>query len=135
MPKSQNQNQLHSITSSPSSDNHDAKRIERLFLRLAAIYGHIWKTIYKNAVFLDASKTEWQEGLQKFDNHAIKDAIMLCREKCNYPPTLPQFIEICKANQQRSTPYKPMIAEPKSAPSATGKAALAQIKAMLNMKS
>ena len=96
------------------------------------MYGHVWRTLYKNESFLDTSKEEWQDGLQKFDNQSIKEAIMSCREQCNYPPTLPQFIDFCRASKNRHTSYQPMVAEPRSAADTEADiAALAQIKKIL----
>ena len=129
-PQSQSTTSLHS-----SGAHHDeSKRIDRLFLRFAIMYGHVWRTLYKNESFLDTSKEEWQDGLQKFDNQDIKEAIMLCREQCNYPPTLPQFIDFCRSSQNRHIPYQRLVIDQMPAPSAAGTAALAQIKKILNMK-
>ena len=85
------------VTSSPSPFATTDKRIDRLFLRLAAIYGHLWSNLYKSEEFLNCTKQEWREGLQTFDNVTLGKALEHCRASVNYPPTLPMFIEVCKS--------------------------------------
>lgn len=65
-------------------------------MRFAAIYGHIWKSLYKNTEFLNLTKKEWKEALSNFEDKIIEEAICYCREMREYPPTLPQFIDHCK---------------------------------------
>ena len=86
-------------TTSSHSKNakQDAKRIETLFLRFSVIYGYLWQKAYPHEHMLNLAKKEWLETLHPFDNHIIKKALHHCRENCPYPPSLPQFIEICRA--------------------------------------
>lgn len=96
------QSQAQAATSSHSkSAEHHAKRIEVLFLRFSVIYGYIWQTVYQNESLLNLAKKEWHETLRPFDNPIIKDALHHCREHCPYPPSLPQFIDLCRAIKKR----------------------------------
>ncbi|HEM0351343.1 TPA: Vir protein [Legionella pneumophila] len=78
------------------------KRIDTLFTRLGAIYGHVWWSSYKSESLLNLAKKEWSEGLARFNNASLKEALFYFRENSNFPPTLPQFIERCKASVRRN---------------------------------
>ena len=79
----------------------DKKRIDHLFLKLAAMYGHVWKSLYKSDEFLAFTKTEWLNALARFDDIIIAKALTYSQNHYEYPPTLPQFIECCKAHSNR----------------------------------
>jgi hypothetical protein len=88
--------------SSPSSDaNREQKRIDLLFSKFAAFYGHIWRSQFKDEVFLKFAKKEWHEGLKGFDDDVLREAIIGCREQYEMPPTLPQMIYYCKQIKKR----------------------------------
>lgn len=82
------------------------KRIDQLFLRLTAIYGHLWRSLYKNDEFLAYTKREWRSGLEKFDGVVIGKALLYCRQHESYPPSLPLFIELCSSNMRRNNYFK-----------------------------
>ena len=122
-------------TSSTSADiEKHKKRIHNLFLRLAAIYGHVWRSLYKSDEFLAFTKNEWLEGLKKFEDTAIDKTLLTCRDQWEYPPSLPQLIEGCKQvtnknkgfynNNQPANKAKPEIAM----------MYLTQLKTILNIK-
>lgn len=90
-------------TPSQTSSTHDL-RIDILFTRLGAIYGQLWWNNYRTKDLLLLAKQEWSEGLKRFDNQIFKDVLVIYREQKNYPPSLPQFVEICKATQARRVP-------------------------------
>jgi hypothetical protein len=70
------------------------------------MYGHVWRSIYKTDEFLDYTKKAWIDGLMKFEDKSIEHALQLCLKKCPLPPTLPQFIECCKAHQNTDVFYQ-----------------------------
>lgn len=82
--------------------SHYDKRIDTLFSRLGSIYGHVWWSCFKTESILNMAKKEWSEGLHRFDNTVLKDALFYFRENSNFPPTLPQFIERCKSSVRRN---------------------------------
>jgi hypothetical protein len=96
---------IHQTSQQMSSNSPDkeptSKQIDRLFLIFAAFYGHIWRSLYKNDSFLAFTKSEWQKGLVDFQEQLLDEAIGICRIKNEHPPTLPQFIDICKALKVR----------------------------------
>lgn len=89
----------HSTKAKPSD-----QRIDTLFGRLGAIYGHIWWSNFQNERGLASAKKEWNDALARFDNQILKETLLMLREQKGYPPTLPQFIEGCKASMSRRIP-------------------------------
>jgi hypothetical protein len=97
------------------------------------MYGHVWRSIYKTDEFLEYSKKAWLEGLMGFEDKSLEYALQTCLQSCPFPPTLPHFIDCCKAYhkpdvffQSKDTPHK---ADP-----AVAHMHLEKIKAMLNIK-
>ncbi|MGL6030071.1 MAG: Vir protein [Legionella sp.] len=88
--------------SSPSNDtNKEHKRIDLLFSKFAAFYGHIWRSQFKDEQFLKFAKKEWVEGLVEFSDAVLHEAIIGCREQYEMPPSLPQMIGFCKQIRKR----------------------------------
>jgi hypothetical protein len=76
-----------------------------LFLRFAAIYGYMWSSSYKSGSQLELAKKEWADALKNYESGVIKEALLICRNKNNFPPSLPQFSEYCKALERRHDDY------------------------------
>lgn len=72
------------------------KRIDLLFAKFAAFYGHIWRSQFKDEVFLKFAKKEWQDALSEFTDEVLTKAILNCREFYEMPPTLPQLRQFCR---------------------------------------
>lgn len=97
-------------TSNPTSSTSTAtdsskKRIDTLFTRFAVFYGHVWRSQFKNDGFLDFAKKEWQEGLSRFSDEILNQAIGECRDHCVMPPSLPQMIGVCRDIKKRYLCY------------------------------
>ena len=117
-------------TSSPSQKpTGPDQRIDTLFIRLGAIYGHVWWSSYSNERVLEVAKKEWSDGLKRFDNNTLRETLLKCREHFSYPPTLQQFIESCKAIIKRNELTQPQPKEPKQGLSNIGEQ---HLKAMLD---
>lgn len=84
-------------TSSNCSNTAKAdKRIDLLFARFAAIYGHIWRSQFKDEAFLTFAKKEWHEALEEFPDAVLIEATSNCwKEYDEFPPTLPQLWQAC----------------------------------------
>lgn len=88
--------------SSPSTNTKEVeKRIERLFSKFAVYYGHVWRSQFKSEGFLAFAKHEWQNALASIEESIMDKAILHCRELLEMPPTLPQFLGICRYFKQR----------------------------------
>lgn len=91
-------------SASPVTEN-SKKRIESLFTRFAAFYGHVWRSQFKSDGFLEFAKKEWLEGLSHFSDLIVNQAIIECRDYCEMPPTLPQMIGFCREIKKRTSFY------------------------------
>lgn len=120
------------LSNSVSIARHQ-KRVDRLFLRFSAMYGHVWRSIYKTDEFLDYSKKAWLEGLMGFEDKSLEHALQLCLQRCPFPPTLPYFIECCKAYHKPDVFFQSKE-EPQKANPAVAHMHLEKIKTMLNIK-
>lgn len=98
--------------SSSSEEQYDYdKRIDTLFTRFGAIYGHMWANNFQTVQSLKTFRQEWSEALSRFDNSTLKEVLVECRESKRYPPTLPEFIASCKDKVARRIPAKPREAQ------------------------
>ncbi|HAT8111906.1 TPA: Vir protein [Legionella pneumophila] len=120
-----------SSTLAPTEEGR--KRIDRLFLRFAAMYGQVWRSQFKSDEFLVFVKGEWQQGLFTYADNILDMAIDLCRKNKELPPTLPQFIDFCKNCSKRSSFFVP-VAAPKNNNPEVAKTQLLKMKHILNMK-
>jgi len=122
-------------TSSPSAYlNKGNVRIKQLFARFTAIYGYVWQNQYKqNDCILLAAK-EWEETLRPIDNESLEKGIQHCKKRCELPPTLPFFYQICRNFQAGS--HLKVIAkiEPQKSISPIGENCLKEMKEKLKQK-
>ena len=88
-----------------SACNGIEKRIENLFTRFAVFYGHLWRSQFKSDGFLEFAKKEWSEGLGRFSDEVLNQAILACRDHCEMPPSLPQMIGFCRDIKKRNSFY------------------------------
>lgn len=89
----------------------DHARIDRLYARLSAIYGHIWQSQFKQADFLTLAKKEWEETLREFADESINWAINTCRKRNEMPPTLPMLYQMCRSFQPLKKMNSTVLAE------------------------
>lgn len=90
--------------SSSSSNTYQAeRRIDLLFSKFAAFYGHVWRSQFKDEVFLKFAKKEWQEALSEFSDEMLTSAILKCRDFYELPPTLPQMLQSCRQIKKQSS--------------------------------
>ena len=109
-------------------------RIKQLFARFTAIYGYIWQNQYKQNDCIQAAAKEWEETLLPIDNESLEKAIHHCRKRCELPPTLPNFYQICR-NFQAGTRLRVVTKiEPQKTISPTGETCLREMKEKLKQK-
>lgn len=91
------QKQPQETMSSSSSNTYKAeRRIDLLFSKFAAFYGHVWRSQFKDEAFLKFAKKEWQEALSEFSDETLTNAILKCRDFYELPPTLSQMLLSCR---------------------------------------
>lgn len=105
------------------------KRIDRLFLSFSAFYGQLWRSQFKSDEFLMFMKNEWFQALQDIEDKHMNEAVNQCRQSKEYPPTLPQFIDLCRHAKKRRVFRK--IEDHKKRSQEVAHQHLAKIKAML----
>ncbi|KTD64430.1 hypothetical protein [Legionella spiritensis] len=76
-----------------------------MFTRFAVFYGHLWRSQFKSDGFLEFAKKEWLDGLIRFSDEILNQAIVECRDFCEMPPSLPQLIRICRDIKKRNYVY------------------------------
>lgn len=81
------------------------RRIDMLFSKFAAFYGHVWRSQFKDEAFLNFAKKEWQQALEQFSNAVLDKAILHCRDNYELPPTLAQVFQYCKGLKKRDDFY------------------------------
>ncbi len=87
--------------------------IERLFSRLAALYGAAFARQWEGTNLSDV-KAVWVEKIGGFTAQHIGSALNTCDER-PYPPNLPEFIELCRNAAKRSV-SPTMIEAPQLSP-------------------
>ena len=70
--------------------------IDALFNKFSLFYGESFINKYRH-VNEEELKNEWGEALWKFDSTTLKAALEHCRTEQKHPPSLPEFIQMCKA--------------------------------------
>ena len=93
------------MSSRSSAASKHSKRIDMLFSRFAAFYGHVWRSQFKSEWTLDFTKKEWDEGLNAFSDEVVNKAAVHCRDFYEMPPTLPQVIILCRQIKKRNEFY------------------------------
>ncbi len=91
--------------SSSSITEVNSKRIDNLFTRFAVFYGHLWRSQFKSKGFLEFAKKEWAEGLSRFSDEILSQAIIECRDFFEMPPSLPQLIGVCRGIKKRNNVF------------------------------
>lgn len=84
--------------------------VERLFSRLAALYGASFGRQWEGTNIADV-KLVWAEKLGGFTAQNIAAALKSCDER-PYPPNLPEFIELCRNHARRIGQAVPSLPAP-----------------------
>ena len=96
-------NRQETMSSSSTEINKSEKRIDLLFSKFAAFYGHIWRSQFKDEVFLKFAKKEWQDALSGYSDVVLTKAILNCRDFYELPPTLPQMMHCCRQIKKQTS--------------------------------
>ena len=88
--------------------------IDRLFDRLAAIYGKHWIDLWADVPMADV-KDAWAEGLRGCDGDQIKAGLNHAMLNLKFPPTLPEFVTLCHAFRKAVEPVPQLAGPPASA--------------------
>lgn len=92
--------------------------IDRLFMRLLAMYGSSWSSQFPNQQVLMLAKREWDIGVEDagLDEDSLLRGLVKCRDsEDRYPPTLPVFLGRCKPGRVAAC-HRQYVALPKPKP-------------------
>ena len=98
--------------------------ITSLFNRLSAMYGNRFTDMWRG-IDHDMIKKTWAEALVRFSPDSLKHALEACLDR-QYPPTLPEFIDLCRARAARNI-NKQVLTAPEPLNRAEAKARLKQV--------
>ena len=85
---------------------------DAVFRAMFGFYGNLWLSKFAIGQLDDdgsdagvtSAKSIWAHGLREFDVGTVKVALRQCLEHHpEFPPTLPQFVALCKAAMPRKT--------------------------------
>jgi hypothetical protein len=107
--------------SEPEQHALPEKWAQRIFVRMSAIYGHLWTSRHGNEETWQVARREWAQALAGLDAKQIDHGIVQCRSSYKMPPTLPEFIELChqytslqsKNTAQKESDYREKLEEQK----------------------
>ncbi len=71
-------------------------RINQLFMRFSAIWGHKFTSPFPTAEAIEVAKAEWLDALRPLSDEQVMAGIEQCRSRCEWPPSLPEFIRHCR---------------------------------------
>lgn len=108
----------------------DVRLVSQLFVRMQSIYGHLWSSRFASAQMLEAAKIEWGVSLARHDVAAVWRAVEACKGEFDKPPTLPEFLRLCRPVPDAHRPYLALPCLPSSAEVAM--AGLADVRARLS---
>lgn len=72
------------------------KLIDALFVRMQAIFGHLWGSRYTSPAVLVAARAEWAYALADMSGDDLARGLRRCATDLDQPPTLAQFRKLCK---------------------------------------
>jgi hypothetical protein len=68
-----------------------SKRVDILFARFCAIYGHRWKSVFSDPIFVHAAKLEWSPVIDRMKDEDMEAGITLCKVIYDWPPSIAEF--------------------------------------------
>lgn len=86
-------NRILSTSHQPTSLN-ELSGMAKLFAIMAAMYGKLWFDQWADTP-PSIMEEVWRAELQGFSKSEIEAGVAACR-KLNWPPTLPQFVKLCR---------------------------------------
>lgn len=93
------------------SDSIDEVQVKRLFMLLHGMYGNIVLDRYRvgqtddngDDIGMVTARSVWLNGLREFTSEIVLKALARCSDKHKtFPPTLPEFRDLCKSLQPAS---------------------------------
>lgn len=103
-PLTDSQGPVRTMQAETQSTDNRAKWTEKLFARLAAMYGARLADMWQGSN-AEAVKAVWTSDLSAFTLEEIRDGIERLKDSGNgFPPTLPEFRAMCRASVASKRP-------------------------------
>lgn len=87
--------------SSNSRNVNRRKVIELMFTKFAVAFRGLWHKDLQEERYQEFAKKEWEKHLREFSDAIIITATEICEKKFEMPPTMAQFIGLCKNELNR----------------------------------
>ena len=100
--------------SSNSENVKNRKVIEMMFTKFAVAFRHLWLRDLQDDRFNDFAKKEWGKNLKQFSDSVIARVTDICEQQFEFPPTMAQFIGLCKNEVNRQYVKKKEPSSPSS---------------------
>ena len=98
--------------SKPEPKKLDDRVTTRLFGALHALYGHKWSSLIVDDDMLNTMMNAWGHTLADIEPQTIKTVMdKLPMEYPNWPPTVGQFLELCKVGKEPA--MRPQLPKPR----------------------
>ena len=78
--------------------------IERIFSRMSSLYGSLFRDRWRDCDLVEVKRV-WAEELASFTDNpeCFGLALKALIDDCKFPPTLPEFVAICRKSYRRPT--------------------------------
>lgn len=86
--------------------------VESLFERMQAIYGNKFIDMWRDTN-LDMVKALWAAEMGKLSNEELSNGYQLLMTKV-WPPSLPEYVQMCKAIERKEAAHVLALSSPKS---------------------
>lgn len=87
---------MNQLTSQPNHAELPDAWVTKLFARFAAMYGKHWLDMWGDVPIAEV-KAAWAADLGRFSGDQLRKALDHCKSQCKFPPTLPEFVGLCRS--------------------------------------
>jgi hypothetical protein len=83
-----------------AGDKRAISVMDRLFNRLDGIYPHKWRSAFASEQAIENWRDAWADAFleERLTLHEIKTGLNECRRAFDWPPSLPEFLRLCRPN-------------------------------------
>lgn len=91
--------------------------IEKIFGHMGDYYGSLFSDRWKDSNIASVKRT-WAEALANFTDHpeCFRLALKAMIDECRMPPTLPEFVALCRKHYVRPEPQQKSLPDMSQAP-------------------
>lgn len=81
--------------------------IDQLFARLEAMYPQRWRASFPSGAAIEAWRETWSDAFdeERVTPQDVGNAVRACRKKYDWPPSLTEFLKLCKPPIDHESAY------------------------------